>query len=57
MKCSQAKQNHIVHIFAEQSEAQKIEIHTIHMPSAARQKFFLGTIFLKTHFAIIKFDI
>ena len=57
MKCSKAKQNHIMHISAEQSEAQKIYIQTIYMPSEARQKFFWATIFLKTHFAIIKFDI
>ena len=57
MKCSKANQNHIIHIFAEQREAQKIEIYTIYMPSEVRQKFFWGTIFLKTHFEIIKFDI
>ena len=57
MKCSKAKQNHIIHIFAEQSEAQKIDAYTIYMPSEARPKIFLGTISLKNNFAIIKFDI
>ena len=32
MKCSKAKQNHIIHIFAEQSEAQKF----MYIPSICR---------------------
>ena len=40
MKCSKAKQNHIIHISAEQSEAKKIDIYTIDMPSGARREKF-----------------
>ena len=57
MKCSKTKQNHIIHTFAEQSEAQRIDIYTTYMPSEARQIFFWGSISVKTHFAIIKSDI
>ena len=44
MKCSKAKQNHIMYIFAEQREAQKIDIYPIYMPSGARPNFF-GVLF------------
>ena len=57
MKCRKPEQNHIIHLFAEESEGQKIDIETIYMPSGAREKFLWVTFFLKTHFAIMKFDI
>ena len=48
MKCSKAKQNHIIHTFAEQSEAHRIDIQQQLYAERSEAKFFFGTISLKT---------
>ena len=42
MKCSKAKQNHIIHTFAEKSEAAGC-IYIMYKPCGARQNFLGGT--------------
>ena len=54
MKCSKVKENHIIHIFAEQKIA--IYIYNLYAERSEAKKFW-GIFSLKTHFVIIRFDI